>query len=83
MHSECLSKSTCNTARVHALPAPEALRCVQLKGLPFIAFDQGGVMEMIDSRDIGRSIILEPSAEALQARLMGTLTFPRSAAPCM
>ena len=50
---------------------------VQLKGLPFIAFDQGGVMEMIESRDLGNSIILEPSADALLTRLTGDSVLTR------
>ena len=44
---------------------------VQLKGLPFVVFDQGGVMEMIDSKGMAGNVILEPTADALYTKLSG------------
>ena len=42
---------------------------MQLKGLPFVVFDQGGVMEMIDNKGTAGNVILEPTADALYSKL--------------
>ena len=44
---------------------------MQLKGLPFVVFDQGGVMEMIDNKGMAGNVILEPTADALYTKLSG------------
>lgn len=42
---------------------------MQVKGIPFLAFDAGGVLEMFSGKIYGSNVIFEPTIEALTAKL--------------
>lgn len=44
---------------------------LQVKGIPFVVFDAGGVLEMFDHRQHPDNVVFEPTLEALSARLNG------------
>ena len=43
----------------------------QVKGIPFIMFDVGGVVEMVDYKMHGDVVVAEPSMPALRDKLTG------------
>lgn len=43
----------------------------QVKGIPFLAFDAGGVLEMFDQTANEDAVILEPSISALYTKIKG------------
>ena len=43
--------------------------CLQSRGIPFLVFDVGGVLEMFDPRENKGIVVWEPTAEALTAKL--------------
>lgn len=47
---------------------------VQVNGLPFVAFDAGGVLELFDYAANPQAIVWDPSGPALAARLQKVLT---------
>lgn len=42
---------------------------LQVKGIPFLAFDAGGVLEMFDGKIHKDNVVLEPTLAALTAKL--------------
>ena len=42
---------------------------MQVKGIPFLAFDAGGVLEMFDSKVHKDNVVFEPTLGALSAKL--------------
>ncbi len=40
-----------------------------MKGIPFVVFDAGGVLEMFDHRTHPDNVVFEPTLEALAYRL--------------
>ncbi len=42
-----------------------------MKGIPFLAFDAGGVLEMFDQASNENAVILEPSISALYDKIKG------------
>jgi hypothetical protein len=44
---------------------------LQVKGIPFVVFDAGGVLEMFDHRQHPDNVVFEPTLEALASRLNG------------
>lgn len=49
--------------------------CLQVKGIPFLAFDAGGVLEMFDGKVHKDNVVLEPTLNALSAKLNEVHTF--------
>lgn len=43
--------------------------CLQVKGIPFLVFDVGGVLEMLDPEVNKETIVYEPTVDALYASL--------------
>lgn len=44
-------------------------RPVQVKGIPFLVFDAGGVLEMFDSKEFSDNVVFEPTLAALKRKL--------------
>ena len=42
---------------------------MQVKGIPFLAFDAGGVLEMFDGKVHRDNVVLEPTLAALTSKL--------------
>ena len=42
---------------------------LQVKGIPFLAFDAGGVLEMFNGKTHKDNVVLEPTLAALTAKL--------------
>ena len=42
---------------------------MQVKGIPFLAFDAGGVLEMFNGKVHTANVVLEPTLAALTAKL--------------
>jgi len=42
---------------------------VQVKGIPFLVFDAGGVLEMFDSKEFSDNVVFEPTLAALKRKL--------------
>lgn len=47
----------------------------QVKGIPFLAFDAGGVLEMFNQTANEDAVILEPSISALYTKIKGKHAF--------
>ena len=45
--------------------------CVQVKGIPTLVFDVGGIHEMLDFQSHGDVIVQDPSVEGLAAKIQG------------
>ena len=45
------------------------LRRAQVKGIPFLAFDAGGVLELFDHHQYPDNIVWDPTAEGLSQRI--------------
>ena len=43
----------------------------QVKGIPFLVFDVGGVLEMFDEADNTDAVVKEPTIDSLYAKLHG------------
>lgn len=41
----------------------------QVKGIPFVAFDAGGVLEMFSGKQHPDNVVLEPTLDALTSKL--------------
>ena len=41
----------------------------QVKGIPFLVFDAGGVLEMFDPREFEDNVVFEPTLAALKRKL--------------
>ena len=50
----------------------------QVKGIPFLVFDAGGVLEMFDSKAFADNVVFEPTLAALKRKLSSVV----SIAPC-
>lgn len=46
-----------------------SLAQMQVKGIPFLAFDAGGVLEMFDGKIHRDNVVFEPTLAALSAKL--------------
>ena len=44
---------------------------MQVKAIPFVVFDVGGISEMMDTNADSNNIIHEPNADALYAKILG------------
>ena len=58
---------------------------LQVKGIPFLVFDVGGVLEMFDGKKYRTNVVLEPTLEALTSKLKDvrpTLTDPERFGCC-
>jgi hypothetical protein len=42
---------------------------IQVKGIPFLAFDAGGVLEMFDAKEFEDNVVFEPTLAALKRKL--------------
>ena len=42
---------------------------LQVKGIPFLVFDAGGVLEMFDSKEFSDNVVFEPTLAALKRKL--------------
>ena len=42
---------------------------LQVKGIPFLVFDAGGVLEMFDSKAFADNVVFEPTLAALKRKL--------------
>ena len=42
---------------------------LQVKGIPFLAFDAGGVLEMFDPKEFSDNVVFEPTLAALKRKL--------------
>ena len=54
---------------------------LQVKGIPFLVFDAGGVLEMFDSKEFSDNVVFEPTLAALKRKLSSVVrvtskTFP-------
>ena len=47
---------------------------VQVKGIPFLAFDAGGVLEMFDSKEFSDNVVFEPTLAALKRKLSSVVS---------
>ena len=45
------------------------LLLLQVKGIPFLVFDAGGVLEMFDSKEFSDNVVFEPTLAALKRKL--------------
>ena len=45
------------------------LRNSQVKGIPFLVFDAGGVLEMFDPKEFSDNVVFEPTLAALKRKL--------------
>jgi len=52
---------------------------LQVKGIPFLAFDAGGVLEMFNGKIHKDNVVLEPTLAALTAKLTEVSSFALSA----
>lgn len=43
--------------------------CLQVKGIPFLVFDAGGVLEMFDPKEFSDNVVFEPTLAALKRKL--------------
>ena len=53
-----------------------------MKGIPFIVFDVGGVLEMFDYKLHRENVVLDPTIDALTARVKGRQHLLASIAVC-
>lgn len=51
--------------------AIQSHHCFQVKGIPFLAMDAGGVLEMFDPETNGQAVIPEPTINALHFKIKG------------
>jgi hypothetical protein len=54
-----------------------------VKGIPFVVFDAGGVLEMFDHRTHPDNVVFEPTLEALAYRLNSVSLSAFVAVPCL
>ena len=55
--------------RTHSHPTMTAVCVLQVKGIPFLAFDAGGVLEMFDPKEFSDNVVFEPTLAALKRKL--------------
>ncbi len=46
----------------------------QVKGIPFLVFDAGGVLEMFDPREFSDNVVFEPTLAALKHKLSSVVS---------
>jgi hypothetical protein len=51
--------------------------CLQVKGIPFLAFDAGGVLEMFDPKEFEDNVVFEPTLAALKRKLAHVVSHGR------
>ena len=51
------------------IPRSHCLWGLQVKGIPFLAFDAGGVLELFDHHEYPDNIVWDPTAEGLSQRI--------------
>ena len=49
---------------------------LQVKGIPFLAFDAGGVLELFNHHDYPNNIVWDPTAEGLSQRIAEVSSAP-------
>ena len=49
---------------------------LQVKGIPFLVFDAGGVLEMFDSKEFSDNVVFEPTLAALKRKLSSVVRLP-------
>ena len=47
---------------------------LQEKGIPFLAFDAGGVLEMFDPKEFSDNVVFEPTLAALKRKLSAVVS---------
>lgn len=47
---------------------------LQVKGIPFLVFDAGGVLEMFDSKEFSDNVVFEPTLAALRRKLSSVVS---------
>ena len=47
---------------------------LQVKGIPFLAFDAGGVLEMFDPKEFSDNVVFEPTLAALKRKLSSVVS---------
>lgn len=55
---------------------------MQVKGIPFLVFDVGGVLEMFDQNINPEAVVWEPTIDALYAKLHSELPDLNSCCAC-
>ena len=58
------------------LTATSKKRFLQVKGIPFLAFDAGGVLELFSGKIYKSNVIFDPTIEALTEKLNEVRTSP-------
>ncbi len=48
--------------------------CLQVKGIPFLVFDAGGVLEMFDPKEFSDNVVFEPTLAALKRKLSSVVS---------
>lgn len=58
-----------NNVNGHVDSKDDEMAAAQVKGIPFLAFDAGGVLEMFSGKVYGSNVMFEPTIEALTSKL--------------
>jgi hypothetical protein len=58
-------------------PEGLGLPSAQVKGIPFLVFDAGGVLEMFDPREFEDNVVFEPTLAALKRKLAAVVAHGR------
>lgn len=54
----------------------ESVALLQVKGIPFLVFDAGGVLEMFDPKEFSDNVVFEPTLAALKRKLSSVVGAP-------
>ena len=52
----------------------KTIKMLQVKGIPFLVFDAGGVLEMFDSKAFADNVVFEPTLAALKRKLSSVVS---------
>ena len=66
---DCLPLYTCLQTFIIHTWLTSCLAQSQVKGIPFLVFDAGGVLEMFDPKEFSDNVVFEPTLAALKRKL--------------